>query len=151
MASAGRPPVLDSKKKDLICVILKLGGTRRIAAQYAGCAPSTIRRTADRDAEFCAALRKAESQHEVSYLQRINAAAKQERYWKAAAWALERIHPERYALPRPVNYTPQQVCEILERFMEIVMQEVPVEEFRLSILRRLEELTSELSGGPSEP
>ncbi len=52
----GRPPVLDETKRKTIIALLANGSSRRMAAGYVGCAPSTITRTAARDPEFAAQL-----------------------------------------------------------------------------------------------
>ena len=72
-----------------------------MAASYVDCAVSTIQNTADRDATFAEKLRQATYNTEVGLLKNIRNAAKKEQYWRAAAWALERRFPERYAAAVP--------------------------------------------------
>ena len=45
----GRPAVLDPTKRQRIAALLAVGCSRRVAARYVGCSPSTITRTAARD------------------------------------------------------------------------------------------------------
>src|SRR5438132_8482293 len=94
----GRPPVLDAAKKREIVAILSVGCSRVTAARYVGCHPDTIRKTALRDEKFAIQLRQAETTHEILHVKNINAAAKEGRYWRGAAWALERGYPQRYGL-----------------------------------------------------
>ena len=86
----GRPAVLDETKRRMIIALLMNGSSRRMAAGFVGCAPSTITRTAARDPEFAAQLARAEGNAETEALSLIRKAAHKERYWQAAAWLLER-------------------------------------------------------------
>ena len=144
MAARGRPPVLDEGKKREILAILAVGGSRRTAARYVGCALSTIQKTAGRDPQFEQAIRRAEHQAELGYLQNIQTAAKKEQHWRAAAWALERRNPDEYGRRKPDVFTPGQVRSLLAQLAEIVLVEVPVAAFRKRILKRLDALCAAL-------
>ncbi len=148
MAKCGRRPVLDEVKRGEILVILTVGCSRRTAAKYVGCSVSTIGNTADRDPEFAAKLRHAENQAEVTFMKSINSAAKKAQYWRAAAWALERRNPEDYARRGPDVITVEQISELLSRFADIIVEEVPAARDRKNILRRLEDLTRDLRESP---
>ena len=52
----GRPAILTAEKRRTILAMLANGSSRRIAAQYADCSPSTIYRAVERDPEFAAAV-----------------------------------------------------------------------------------------------
>lgn len=136
----GRPPALDEVKRREICAILAMGGSRRLASQYVGCAPTTIPNTAARDPEFQAQLCQAESRHELGYLQSIQAASRKEQYWRAAAWALEHHYPQRYAVRNPGVVTLEQITQMLAQFAEIIVQEVPDPDEQKRIINRLESL-----------
>ncbi len=144
MVARGRSPVLDDGKKREILAILAVGGSRRTAAGYVGCAVSTIQSTARRDAEFGQAIRHAEHQSELAYLKNIQTAAKKEQHWRAAAWALERKNPNEYGRRKPDALTPDQVRSVLAQLAEIVLSEVPVASFRKRILKRLDSLSAAL-------
>jgi hypothetical protein len=144
MAKRGRPPVLDEYKKREILAILAVGGSRRSAADYVGCAVSTIQNTADRDGQFARSLGQAEHQAEITYLKRIQKAATKEQHWRAAAWALERKNPEDFARRDPNVFTSDQITMILARFAEIVVREVPVAAYRKRVLKRLDSLIAGL-------
>jgi hypothetical protein len=133
----GPKPILDDTKKREIVAILSVGCTRRTAALYVGCSPRTIRRTAQRDQRFAHELRAASQTAEINYLRNIQNAAKKEQYWRAAAWALERCHPEQYAARRADCVTLQQVRELLAELTQIIVEEVPRAEYRKAILKRL--------------
>ncbi len=110
-----RRGILDELKQREICAILAIGCTRELAGALRRPAshPTTIRRTALRDAEFAAALEQAETTHEIAHMTHINAAAKEGRYWRAAAWALERKYPDRYAPRDPRTFTIDQIGQVL--------------------------------------
>ena len=144
MAKCGRRPVLDQYKKREILAILAVGCSRQTAARYVGCAARTIQNTADRDPKFADQLRRAQYQSEIGYMKNIQKAARKEQYWRAAAWALERKNPEEFAARSPDVITIDQITHLLARFAEIVVEELPVAEYRKNILKRLDVLTAEL-------
>ena len=148
MATCGRRPVLDEIKQREILAILTVGCSRRAAARYVGCAVSTIQNTAERDQRFAEKLRRAENQHELTYLRNIQQAAKKPQYWRAAAWVLERVFPEKYARRGPDVITVDQIRQVLAQFAEIIVGEVPVAKYRQKILSRLEALTRSLYRSP---
>ena len=138
MAQRGRKAVLDEYKRREILAIVAVGCKREVAAEYVGCDPSTIYRTAQRDAEFAEKLRQKELQSEIGYLQNLRKAAQNERYWRAAAWALERMNPEKYGRRGPDVITVDEVGELMAQFAEIIVEEVPVPEYRKRILKRID-------------
>ena len=120
--------VLDAKKRTKICGLLALGYSQRMAAEFVGCDPSTITRTAKRDEHFCAQLAAAQSDADIDALKIIRRTADQERYWRAAAWILERRNPEEYGRRAPNTFTGEQVMQILQRALEVIMPSVPMEQ-----------------------
>jgi hypothetical protein len=140
----GRPPVLDDVKKREICAILAVGCNRETAARYVGCHRTTITKTAQRDESFALALAQAESKYEIVHLSHINKAATEGRYWRAAAWALERKFPLRYGTSIAESFTFEQVTQVLSQFAEALLEEVPEDAIRERILARLGDLTAEL-------
>lgn len=144
MPKIGRPPVLDHVKKREILAIVAMGCSRRTAASYVGCSPKTILNTADRDPEFAAQLRRAEHASEIEYLQRIRNAAKKEQYWRAAAWALERINPEDFAKRPPRSLTPEQIAALLLQLADVLVAELPVGAYRKRVVKALDRLLARL-------
>lgn len=139
MGECGRNPVLDEVKRAQICAMLAVGSSRSTAAKFVGCAVDTIRNTARRDPEFKAQLKQAESKHEVMHLKNIQEAGK--RYWRASAWALERLYPARYGTKGSDSVARQRLSDVIEMFGTIIAEEVPVAKYRANILERLSELT----------
>jgi len=144
VAKCGRKPVLDKVKRAEILAILAVGCSRTVAAQYVGCSVSTIGRTADRDPEFAKQLREKEYGSEVGYLENIRQAAREPRYWRAAAWALERLSPQRYGQRHPDAITIDQVRDLLVQFADIITEEVPVALYRKNVLKRLQAISKQL-------
>jgi len=136
MVRRGRPPSLDEDKRRLVLAILAVGCSRRTAAKYVGCAHTTIQRTALRDPEFAKRLECAEGMAELGYLKNIQTAAKKEQYWRAAAWVLERRHPQEWGPRSPNVLTPGEVHQLLAALARIVVEEVPVAAYRKNVLKR---------------
>ena len=78
-----------------ICTAIRLGATYKLAAAYAGVEFETFRQWRLTKPAFSAALKDAEGQAAVTWLARIEQAAK-DGTWQAAAWKLERRYPEDY-------------------------------------------------------
>lgn len=140
----GRPSKLDEAKRREICAILAVGGSWATAAQYVGCALTTIRRTAGRDPQFAADLKKASSQCEVAHLHHIQTAAREHKQWRASAWALERLHPDRYGRRKPRTAPIEHVALMVGELSEYVLQELPTSDERDRVLRKLDQLTRQL-------
>lgn len=140
MARIGRPPVLDEVKRGEIAAIVSMGCSRRTAARSVGCSLQTIYNTAERDAKFAAKMSRAKSNAVVMHVKNINSAAKKAQYWRAAAWALERLNPEEYAARRPETVAPEQLSRLLICFSQIIVEEVPVSKYRKRIIKRMEDL-----------
>ena len=101
-----------------IVAILSVGCSQNMAAQYVGCSPATIQRTAERDPKFAKQLREAKGNAELGLVKNIRNAAKKEQYWRAAAWALERGFPEKYARRGPDVITVEQIGLLLAQFSD---------------------------------
>jgi len=136
--------LLDAGKQNKIFGVLVAGGSRSLAAAYVGCCPATIRNTALRDPVFAEELKKAESGNEVKFLAAISKAANEGRYWRAAAWALERKYPDKYALKRADTLTVEQVKVAFEQFASVVVEELADLDCRRRVLKRLKRLERSL-------
>jgi hypothetical protein len=78
---------------------LRVGMTRRAAAGVAGFSKTTLYRMLDNDPDgtLVTAMEKAEAQAEATYSTIVANAAADPKNWTAAAWWLERRHPQDYA------------------------------------------------------
>lgn len=113
---------LDEFKKREIAAIVAVGGSRRTAARYVECSPETIRRHARRDAAFATRLQRAEAQLEVVHLTNIETGGKKN--WRASAWILERMFPERYGRRAATSITAERLADILGQVADVVCNEV---------------------------
>lgn len=105
MASArsrGRPAKYTKEIQDRLTQALRVGADYESAADYAGIAPNTFKAwrdgkglTAAQHEEFLRAVKDADGTAIVALLLTIDEAAKNGA-WQAAAWKLERRHPERF-------------------------------------------------------
>jgi hypothetical protein len=134
---------LDAEKRGHVVAILSVGCSLTVAAEYVGCSRSTIQRTAERDPKFAAELSKAKSNAELGLVRNIRNAAKKEQYWRAAAWALERGFPEKYARRGPDVITIEQIGLLLAKFSAIIIPAVP-DRYRSDIAKKMDAVARSL-------
>lgn len=133
----------DTKKREIIA-ILAVGCSRETAARYVGCHPRTIDKAIRHDPEFAKQVARSEEQSELFFIKRIRNAAEKEQYWRAAAWALERRLPNRYAARGAHTVTFEQVIRLMSEIAEIVAGEIQDAKTRINVVRRLQKMTSAL-------
>ena len=133
----GRRPLLDDDKRTQILAILTNGSSRRIAAHYVGCSPGTITHTAQRDPQFADQLARAEQTAEIELLRSIRNAARQEKYWRAAAWLLERRNPADFALRPPQTFTAEQFEAQVAAMAKLILDLLPPD-WQAKILQELD-------------
>ena len=133
--------LLDDAQQREICAVVAGGGGRKQAAAIAGCSETSIRYTARNDASFAADLARAETQHELGYLQRIRIATNKESNWRAATWILERLYPDRYQKRKPDQITATELAQAMSALAEVILDEVDDPLERRRIERRLRELS----------
>lgn len=150
MARRGRPPILDAEKQDQILAIITLGCSQRTAADCVGCSPRTIWYTAERNEAFAEKLEQAKGMAVVKYMKNIHIASQKGQYWRAAAWALERLRPEEYAAKNADAITPEQVSQVIGFLSRIVIEEVPIAEYRKKIMKRLKQISNMVKDLSSE-
>jgi len=150
MTQGQKRPALDEIKKREILAILSVGCSRRMAARYVGCSPSTIPRTALRDPEFAERLSRATLGAQVGYLKNIQKAAKKEQYWRAAAWALERLNPEEFAPRDPDTVTIVRIKEMMAQLAQLVVEDLPNPEHRKHIIAGVNAMLAELDAESKE-
>jgi hypothetical protein len=133
-----KPRRLTDRQIHDICEMLSSGASRPTAAQFAGCHPATMRAEMRRNPDFANRVLQAELNLESTMLRAIRSVAEQDpKQWRAAAWALERIYPNRYAKRRTNTLTVDQVHEFISEVTEIIASELPVPRFRERIFHRL--------------
>jgi len=135
MAKVGRPRALDETKRREICALVSAGSGIERAAKYVGCNPSTIRREALRNADFHDQLRQAELAAELEPLRLLR--KKANTHWRAAAWLLERFNPQRFSKQDVQRLSKDQVMELLEHFLDLVVDEIPDEQLQARVYHRI--------------
>ena len=128
----GRPRALDEPKRREICAMVATGCGLASAARYVGCDVSTIRREARRNPDFAQRLRRAQRDCELAPLDAMRKAAR--RYWRAAAWLLERLNAERYGKTDAQNIKREQLHKYTDALTGIVAREVENELFKLRLI-----------------
>jgi hypothetical protein len=145
----GRPKVLDTVKQASICALLNAGCSRRQAAKYVGCAPSTIGYLAANDPHFAAQVRQAEMQKEVRPLRNLMQASG--KHWRAAAWLLERQFPNLYARRQPDLMTRHEFREAISSLTNALIDAVPVAADRRAVRNRIGQVLDGLDAGEERP
>jgi hypothetical protein len=137
-ARPGRPRALDDVKLREIIALITAGFSIERAARYVGCAPATIRRETIRNAKFNRDLRHASLNAELSPLQAIREAGR--KYWRAAAWLLERMDPQRFGKQNVGHIKPEEVQAFLQVVWDVIHQDVANPDERDRILIKLDHL-----------
>lgn len=140
MAINNRKRKLDESKKREICAIVAVGASRSTAARYVGCSVATIRRETHLDADFRERLLHHEALHEISQLKNIHTASHDNKNWRAAAWTLERIYPDRYQSRPPQTVSREQMINAMWELGRIIAEEVPDPSCKKAIWARLRNL-----------
>lgn len=134
---------LTPREKQSVIAIITVGCSRETAARYVGCSPPIIRREIAENSRFAAEVAKAEEDSELYFLNKIRQAADKEQYWRAAAWALERRCPNRYAPRGSGAMSLDQVKALLARLADLVVQEIPGRAERRRLLKRIHALVTQ--------
>ncbi len=113
---------IDEVKRRIILTVLASGNSRRAAAKLAGCAPSTINRTVAHDPKFADQVAAAELSAEVELVRRVRNASQDPRYWRSAAWFLERRNPDEFGPRAPWTFTQREVAELLVQVMDVTFE-----------------------------
>ncbi|MBX3435634.1 MAG: hypothetical protein KF847_20140 [Pirellulales bacterium] len=157
MNQPGRPRLMaDEEQRRAVCALVSLGAGVDAAARHVGCSTWTIRREAQRDETFARQLQEAETAAALMPLRMIRRAA--ENHWRAAAWLLERMCPERFAPRRPDAVAPGELKALLDKTAAILADECYDEAQRTRVVERLRQLQEDHFGerrarqqGPPEP
>ena len=131
---------LNQSQQREILAILSVGCSRKTAARYAGCPVVAISRHAKANPDFAGKLRRAEQNLEIESMKTVFNAAKQDKYWRASAWALERKDPESFQKLKPDAIPAAYLNDILDKIIELILEEFPNARQRKGFLKRLQSL-----------
>jgi hypothetical protein len=112
---AARPTALTPEAVRKLLSALRAGLPRIEACRTAGIGRQTFYDRMKVDRAFRASVKKAQSKPERRWLARIEAAAREPKHWMAAAWLLEHLMPEKYAL---------RITRVIEREREAMLAEL---------------------------
>ena len=138
MPNPSTTDLLSPDERRDVLAILRLGCDEKLAAAYVGRPVECLAKTAERYKTFRQDMEKAKTKARVDLIGNIRDASRNERFWRAAAWALERLDPERYGPERlkpaadASRYRP-----MVESLVEILLKEIPEPDRRKAILKRL--------------
>jgi len=137
-----RPPTpLTAAQHREIFAILAVGGTFKLAADYCGCLVCDIKLAVKTIPEFADQCKRQALRPELEMLKSLLAAAREPKQWRAAAWALERMYPKRYARHLTQAVTRTDLTQFLAGLVKIITTEVPSPQLRKKIMQRLEEFS----------
>ena len=135
----------DGKARKETLAILSIGCGLETAANYVGIPMGRIRKEIRRNGDFARDVRRAEERAEIFFLTQIKKAAEKEQYWRAAAWALERKAPNRYAARGAETMTIDDIREIFRKLAEIVLAEVSASDDRKRAAAKIRRLLADLA------
>jgi hypothetical protein len=118
----GRVRTLDDAKRREVCALMSAGCSLKVAAQYVNCAPNTIRREVEHNADFGQRFRDARLQAQLSPLSAMRKAAAD--HWRAAAWMLERTDPEHFGRRPAPAFRPKQAKTLKSDILDILKAEI---------------------------
>lgn len=135
----GSSRVMTPERRARLCELIAASHAIEEASEAIGVSIRTVQRERKRDEDFdhevLLALQKTPDP-----LKLMEQAART--HWRAAAWLLERRHPEEYAR-KPVNATsPKQVAAALRFVQEAALEAVPAE-FHAALYRHVQAATAE--------
>ena len=121
--SEGRPRALNDLKRRQICDLTAEGLNLQQAARHVQCSTRTIRREMRRNPEFGDEVRRNENFAQINPLSALQRAVHHN--WRAAAWLLERLFPDRFARkPRTSAFGKRQVRQLLDEVLQIVRDDL---------------------------
>ncbi len=125
--------------KRQLTALFAIGCDIETAADFCGVVVADVLSELERDAAWQYDLKRAVAGFEIQHLQKLQAAARDEKNWKLSQWWLEGRWPERYARKADV-VTTTELTKFVATIGEIVGDEITDDELRDRVLARLEAL-----------
>lgn len=134
MQKMGRPAKLTAQVQDTIVQAIRSGNYNEVAAQMAGVCERTLYNWLERGEEeqagkyfqFLQAVKKAAAEAEARHLALIANAA--QKTWQAAAWFLERKHPDRWGRKDRQELAPENKGKLSVEFIREIIRDSGMEE-----------------------
>jgi hypothetical protein len=128
---------LTTKERKEVIAILTAGSSRSNAARYICRSPATLKHEILECPQFATQVARAEETAELFLLSNIRKASQDTRYWRAAAWLLERRAAERFGPRKPETLTEEHVQKFMAKCMQIIAEKVPNKALRAEIFNRI--------------
>jgi hypothetical protein len=115
---------LTVEERARILAVLRLGGDRETAVHAVGHDLSTLRGALMESPEFAREVRRAEATAELTHMQNVYHAAKQNSQWRSSQWWLERHDPDRFSNRKPRLATRKQLELLSTRLAKLVTEHI---------------------------
>jgi hypothetical protein len=126
--------------------VVAAGFPIRYAARYVGCDEGTIRHAGQRDPEFYDQVKYAQFRAEYDLVKNIRTASESGKNWRAAAWSLERMFPDRYGPHHRDEITQEHLVQLSRTYLAIVKRRVP-EPLREEVIKEMRRASAEMMIG----
>ncbi|MBA4104127.1 MAG: hypothetical protein C0485_00085 [Pirellula sp.] len=123
-----------------------MGCPRAAGAKYLGLTPEELEAEAARDETLAKELLRAEGTAVLLHMGNVRKAANDEKNWRTSVWWLEQQARLDKATGPAGPSLQEAVREALERFAELIVNEIPDVERRQRVLTQLINITTECTG-----
>ena len=118
---------LTEQQRASVCDSFSSGGSYETAADCCGATVENIQHEETFDPCFAQKTSCARMTSEVNLLGSLTGAAGDSKNWRAAAWLLERLYPDRYARRKPNTLTLRDHEQRLQQISDLVKSIAPPE------------------------
>src|SRR5688500_3895676 len=118
---------LTEQQRASVCESFASGGSYEMAADCCGATVENIQAEETFDPCFAQKTYCARMTSEVNLLKSLTGAAGDSKQWRAAAWLLERLYPNRYARRKPNTLPLKEYEQRLQQIADLVKSIVPPE------------------------
>jgi hypothetical protein len=116
---------LTEHQRTQICEMLASGGSYEMAADGCGVTLEMIQKEESFDPLFKEFTSHAVLRSEVNLLRNVVGAASDSKQWRAAAWLLERLYPDRYARRKPNTLSLKDHGQRVQQLSDFIKSVVP--------------------------
>jgi hypothetical protein len=124
------PPIrhfLTEQQRTSVYESFSSGGSYEMAADGCGATVEMIQAEESCDPCFAQKTNCARMTSEVNLLKSLTGAAGDSKQWRAAAWLLERLYPDRYARRKPCTLSLKEHEQRLQQISDLVKAVVPAD------------------------
>ncbi len=137
---------MDSFERSRIVELLRMGCPRAAGAKYLGLTPEELEAEVARDETLAKEVLRAEGMAVLLHMGNVRKAANDEKNWRTSVWWLEQ-QARLDKASGPAGATLQEaVREALERFAELIVNEISDVERRQRVLTQLMNITTDCAG-----